>query len=71
MMLQLFGTTKARRWILWGVFWQSIFMNALTVVLIFVQCNDIRALWDPVGHPSTCWSPKVQEVSYHINVQGK
>ncbi|KAF8853417.1 hypothetical protein BDZ45DRAFT_806696 [Acephala macrosclerotiorum] len=68
LMLQLFGTTSKRRWVLWATFWQSLFVNSLTIILIFVQCKDARSLWDPIGHPSFCWSPTVQE--YTGFVQG-
>ncbi|KAH8683375.1 hypothetical protein BGZ60DRAFT_561061 [Tricladium varicosporioides] len=68
LMLQLFGTTNFRARLLWFTFWQSIIVNLLTCILIFVQCRDVRALWDPIGHPSVCWSPLVQE--YTGFVQG-
>ncbi|CZR67026.1 uncharacterized protein PAC_16925 [Phialocephala subalpina] len=68
LMLQLFGTTSKRRWFLWATFWQSLVVNSLTIILIFVQCKDVRTVWDPIGHPGFCWSPTVQE--YTGFVQG-
>jgi hypothetical protein len=35
-------------------------MNGLTLILVYAQCRDVRSLWDPVGHPSVCWSPLAQ-----------
>lgn len=61
LLVQLFGTTKWKRWGLWALFWQSLLVNGLTLILVYAQCPDVQSLWDPVGHPSTCWSPLVQE----------
>jgi hypothetical protein len=63
MMLQLFGTTRSKKWLLWGTFWLQLVVNGVTLILIFVQCDDVESLWDPVGHPSKCWSPRIQEVT--------
>ncbi|RDW56607.1 hypothetical protein BP5796_13072 [Coleophoma crateriformis] len=62
LMLQLFGTTKWRRRGLWFLFWESLVVNTITIVLIYVQCEHVQSLWDPIGHPGRCWSPKVQEI---------
>ena len=43
-------------------------MNVLVCILIFAQCEHVETMWDPVGHPGKCWSPKVQEVSkFYLN----
>ncbi|KAH8594902.1 hypothetical protein B0O99DRAFT_623894 [Bisporella sp. PMI_857] len=60
LMLQLFGTNAWRRAGLWFLFWQSLVVNALTLILIYVQCEDVQTLWDHAGHPGSCWSPNVQ-----------
>jgi hypothetical protein len=62
LMLQIFAITTNRRWILWVVFWQGLIVNGATIVLIFAQCEDVKTLWDPVGHPGKCLSSRVQEV---------
>lgn len=68
LMLKLFGTKQRLRQLLWFIFWESLVVNAITLILVFVQCKDVQSLWDPAGHPPVCWSPKVQE--YTGFVQG-
>jgi hypothetical protein len=65
LMLKLFGTKQRLRQLLWFIFWESLVVNAITLILVFVQCKDVQSLWDPAGHPPVCWSPKVQEVSFY------
>ena len=65
LMLKLFGTNNVRRRLLWFIFWESLVVNAITLILVYAQCKDVQSLWDPVGHPSACWSPKIQEVSFY------
>ncbi|KUJ12417.1 uncharacterized protein LY89DRAFT_207237 [Mollisia scopiformis] len=59
LMLKLFGTTKARRWSLWGLFWAQLISNGVVVVTLYVQCDDIRALWD-FTIQTHCWPEDVQ-----------
>ncbi|KAF8849911.1 hypothetical protein BDZ45DRAFT_603606 [Acephala macrosclerotiorum] len=60
LMFRLFGTTKYRRWFLHFLIAQSLIVNLFTCITIFVQCGDVRSLWDPVGVPSKCWAPTAQ-----------
>ncbi|KAH6716967.1 hypothetical protein BKA61DRAFT_733178 [Leptodontidium sp. MPI-SDFR-AT-0119] len=61
MMLQLFGTTRIKKWALWFTLWSQLIVNLVVCLLIFVQCKDVRTLWDPNGHPGYCWRPIIQE----------
>ena len=63
MMLQLFGTTRMKKWSLWFTFWYQLIVNLVVCLLIFVQCKDVKTLWDPIGHPGYCWRPLIQEVN--------
>ncbi|KAH8750714.1 hypothetical protein F5882DRAFT_310137, partial [Hyaloscypha sp. PMI_1271] len=67
LMLKLFGTKQRLRQLLWFIFWESLVVNAITLILVFVQCKDVQSLWDPAGHPPVCWSPKVQEITLTIS----
>ena len=60
LMLRLFGNTKARRWFLYFLMAEQLIVNLFTSITIFTQCGNVLSLWDPVGHPSKCWSPAVQ-----------
>jgi hypothetical protein len=60
LMLRLFGNTKARRWFLYFLMAEQLIVNLFTCITIFTQCGNVLSLWDPVGHPSKCWSPDVQ-----------
>jgi hypothetical protein len=60
LMLRLFGNTKARRWLLYFLMAEQLIVNLFTCITIFTQCGNVLSLWDPVGHPSKCWSPNVQ-----------
>jgi hypothetical protein len=64
LMLKLFGTKQRLRQLLLFIFWESLVVNAITLILVFAQCKDVQSLWDPAEHPPVCWSPKVQEVSF-------
>jgi hypothetical protein len=44
LMLQLFGTTKLKRWGLWFIFWQSLIVNLVVLILIYAQCEDVQSL---------------------------
>lgn len=59
LMLKLFGTTKARKWSLWALFWAQLISNGVVVVTLYVQCNDVRALWD-FSIKTYCWPEDVQ-----------
>lgn len=59
LMLQLFGTSKWRRRALWSLFASQLIFNGIVVVCLYVQCKNIRSLWD-FSFPSTCWNADVQ-----------
>lgn len=60
LLLRLFGNTKPRRWFLYFLMAEQLIVNLFTSITIFTQCGNVHSLWDPVGHPSKCWSPDVQ-----------
>ena len=62
LMLQLFGTNKWSRRALWSLFAIQFIFNGIVVCCLYVQCKDIRSLWD-FSIPSTCWNADVQTVS--------
>ncbi|THV52558.1 hypothetical protein BGAL_0075g00040 [Botrytis galanthina] len=59
LMLQLFGTSKLKHAALWTLFWVQFIPNCIVVVTLYVQCNDIRALWD-TSVVSSCWPESYQ-----------
>jgi hypothetical protein len=61
LMVKLFGTMKNRRRALWTLWWSQLITNGLVVITIYVQCKDVRALWD-FSVESTCWPTYVQTV---------
>lgn len=54
--------SKAWIWTVWTIIWMQVILNAVTVFIIFLQCQPIQTLWDPnvVGK---CWTPQVQVVA--------
>ena len=60
LMLKLFGNTKTRRWFIYFLMAEQLIANLFTSITIFTQCGNVQSLWDPFGHPSTCWSADVQ-----------
>jgi hypothetical protein len=65
LMIKLFGITKARRGALWALWWSQLITNGLVVITIYVQCEDVRALWD-FSIDSKCWPPTVQTVRQEL-----
>lgn len=59
-MYRLFGTRPLRRYFLHFLICINLVVNLTTCITIFTQCVNVHSLWDPVGHPSACWSPNVQ-----------
>ncbi|KAB8297769.1 hypothetical protein EYC80_001570 [Monilinia laxa] len=59
LMLQLFGTSKLKRTALWALFWAQFILNVIVVITLYVQCQDIRALWDQ-SVITTCWPGSYQ-----------
>lgn len=62
LMIQLFGTTIWRQRLLWGLFAAQLIFNGIVVVCLYVQCKDVRSLWD-FTLPADCWNADVQTVS--------
>ncbi|KAF7947741.1 hypothetical protein EAE96_008821 [Botrytis aclada] len=59
LMLQLFGTSGLKHAALWTLFWVQFIPNCIVVVTLYIQCNDIRALWD-TSIVSSCWPESYQ-----------
>ncbi|TGO10055.1 hypothetical protein BTUL_0145g00010 [Botrytis tulipae] len=59
LMLQLFGTSKLKHAALWTLFWVQFIPNCIVVVTLYVQFNDIQALWD-TSIVSSCWPESYQ-----------
>lgn len=61
-MLNLFGSKKWVRWTLWSIFAAQVITNVGTVVTIYAQCKDPRALYDFTMPDEVCWPSYVQTV---------
>ncbi|TEY40822.1 hypothetical protein BOTCAL_0419g00080 [Botryotinia calthae] len=59
LMIQLFGTSKLKHTAIWTLFWVQLIPNCIVVVTLYVQCNDIRSLWD-TSIVSSCWPESYQ-----------
>jgi hypothetical protein len=61
-LLNLVGTSKLKKNLLWAAIVTQVLAGVSTVILIYVQCGTkIAALWDPaVRAHANCWSPDVQ-----------
>lgn len=62
-MLALFGSKRWVRWTLWAIFVAQVVTNVGTVVAIYAQCKDPRALYDFSLPETLCWPSYVQTVS--------
>lgn len=62
-MLNLFGSKKWVRWTLWAIFIAQIVTNVGTVIMIYAQCKDPRALYDFTMSKDLCWPHYLQTVS--------
>ncbi|KAM3086311.1 hypothetical protein ACMFMF_000264 [Clarireedia jacksonii] len=62
LMLQLFGISKWRRKALWTLFYAQLIPNAVVVITLYIQCDNVRALWD-FSIESSCWPEDLQTVS--------
>ena len=57
----LHRTSTWRKWILYSISAWTVVNGILMSVFTFVQCEDPRALWDPIVKDRTkCWKPSVQ-----------
>ena len=57
--LRLIGPNVVwRKWILYANMVLYMLGSILTIVVVFVQCSPVRALWEPV-RGSRCWDPKI------------
>lgn len=66
-MLNLFGSKKWVRWTLWTVFVAQVVTNIGTVVVIYAQCKDPRALYDFTMPEELCLPSYVQTVSCSLS----
>jgi len=64
-MLRLIGPVKLQRWTLYYCIWVAIAVNALTVILIFPQCQPYTKLWNR-GLPGSCWPEKVPTIVGYV-----
>lgn len=62
-MIALFGSKKWVRWTLWAMFVLQFVTNLGTVIIIYVQCKDPRALYIFTLPEELCWPSYVQTVS--------
>ncbi|KAI9649895.1 hypothetical protein NHQ30_002479 [Ciborinia camelliae] len=62
LMLQLFGTSRFKRIALWTLFWVQFIPNCIVVVTLYVQCSDVRALWD-TSVVASCWPESYQTMN--------
>lgn len=62
-MLALFGSKKWVWWSLWAMFLAQIVTNVGTVIVIYAQCKDPRALYTFTLPQDLCWPSYVQTVS--------
>lgn len=61
--VSLFGSKRWVRCTLWAIFVAQIVTNVATVVMIYAQCKDPRALYDFSLPEDTCMPSSVQTVS--------
>lgn len=59
-MVALFGSKRWVWWALWATFVAQIVTNLGTVVVVYSQCRDPRALYDFSLPESMCWPSYVQ-----------
>lgn len=62
-MIALFGSKKRVWWGLWVMFALQVITNVGTVVTIYAQCKDPRALYTFTMPQDLCWPSFVQTVS--------
>ena len=59
LVLRLAGSIVVwRRWFLYACIASTLLLSVLHAILIYVQCNPIRALWETIPG-SRCWKPSV------------
>jgi hypothetical protein len=46
-------------WTVWSIIWTQAVGNIAIILLIFLQCEHVTALWDP-NAGGTCWTPQVR-----------
>lgn len=68
-MLTLFGSKPWVRWTLRSIFVAQIVTNVATVVTVYAQCRDPRALYDFTLPEDLCWPSYVQTVSARFFLQ--
>lgn len=68
-MLTLFGSKLWVRWTLRSLFVAQIVTNVATVVIVYAQCRDPRALYDFTLPEDLCWPSYIQTVSARFFLQ--
>lgn len=59
-LINLLGTRKAHRVVLWVLLWLQLVTHFVTILLIFIQCpGNTAAVFDHTIN-ANCWSPVVQ-----------
>ena len=48
-----------RRWFLYVCIFSSLIFSTISVILLYVQCVPVSALWEPIAE-AHCWNPEVQ-----------
>ncbi|KAI1170330.1 integral membrane protein [Nemania sp. FL0916] len=59
LLIRLINRSRWRDTFLWTLISLLIVVNALLIIVIFVQCTPVIKLWDPTV-PGACWSPTIQ-----------
>lgn len=66
--ISILGTKKAHRTVLWALIGAQIIINALFILIIFLQCpGHASAIWNKTGE-GKCWDLRVQ--TYYGYFQG-
>lgn len=58
-MLNIVAVDNLRRWILHVCLWTNVVINAITITLVLVACQQLASLWSQ-HVPGQCWSRVVQ-----------
>ena len=59
-LLQFVGSSQTRKWLIYFFVGTQAFINAFTIIQIYVQCGShIEALWNP-NLGVKCWNPLIQ-----------
>jgi len=62
LLLKFCVASRAWCWTVWSIIWVQAVCNSATVLIIYLQCRPIQALWNP-NVEGTCWSPQIQVIA--------